>query len=291
MQSVLSIAGSDPTGGAGIQADCQVFAAFGVHGAAVPTALTLQDGLRVKRVLPVFPSLVLDQLRAVLAALRPSAIKIGMLASDDVVRNVLLALAPHPEIPVVIDPVLAASDGTPLLERRAHGSLRALIDGRALLTPNWPEAEILVDAKLATRAEGEAAARALLVRHRLGAVLLKGGHLEGDASDLFVRWRDDGGVETRHGGGVGSAGTRAAGDREARGNQSGAAIVAEWLPGERLPGAPVHGTGCALSAAIAAGLARGETTRGAVVAARRYVREGIRRAATMPNGARILAFR
>ncbi len=272
MQSVLSIAGSDPTGGAGLQADCQVLAAFGVHAAAVPTALTIQDGLRVKRVLPVFPSLVLEQLRATLAAVRPNAIKIGMLASDDVVRNVLSALAPYAEIPVVIDPVLAASDGTLLLERRAYPALRDLIHGRCLLTPNWPEAEILVDAKLPTRAEGEAAARDLLVRHDLEGVLLKGGHLEGDASDLLV-WRAGGG---RSG--------------EGSGKRSGE-IVSEWLPGERLPGASVHGTGCALSAAIAAGLAKGEPLKSAVVAARSYLREAIRGAHMLPSGARVLAFR
>lgn len=273
MQSVLSIAGSDPTGGAGFQADCQVAAAFGVHAAAVPTALTIQDGLRVKRVLPVFPTLVLEQLRATLEALRPNAIKIGMLASDDVVRNVLLALAPWPGIPVVIDPVLAASDGTLLLERRAYGALRDLFRGRTLLTPNWPEAEILLDTSLPRRADGEAAARELLVRHDLEAVLLKGGHLEGDASDLLVRRVD-----------------RGAGGAAEGGPKSGE-LVAEWLPGERLSGPPVHGTGCALSAAIAANLARGETVKGAVVAARRFVREAIRRAHTLPNGARVLVFR
>jgi hydroxymethylpyrimidine/phosphomethylpyrimidine kinase len=261
MRSVLSIAGSDPTGGAGLQADCQVIAAFGLHAAAVPTALTIQDGLRVKRVLPVFPSLVLEQCRATLDALRPNAIKIGMLASDDVVRNVLLALAPWPGIPVVIDPVLAASDGSALLERRAYASLRDLIDGRCVLTPNWPEAEILVDAKLPGRADGEDAARQLLGRHALDAVLLKGGHLEGDASDLLVRRLDGGEIAT------------------------------DWLPGERLEGPSVHGTGCALSTAIAAGLARGETVKSAVVVARRFVREAIRRAHRLPNGARILAFR
>lgn len=277
MQSVLSIAGSDPTGGAGFQADCQVAAALGVHAAAVPTALTIQDGLRVKRVLPVFPTLVLEQLRATLEALRPDAIKIGMLASDDVVRNVLLALAPWPGIPVVIDPVLAASDGTLLLERRAYGALRDLFHRRTLLTPNWPEAEILLETTLPRRADGEAAARELLVRHDLEAVLLKGGHLEGDASDLLVR-RVEGGRPSR--------GTNATTDDRERGE-----IVAEWLPGERIPGPPVHGTGCALSAAIAAHLARGETVKGAVVGARRYVREAIRRAHTLPNGARVLAFR
>lgn len=285
MHSVLSIAGSDPTGGAGIQADCQVAAAYGVHAAAVPTALTIQDGLGVKRVLPVFPTLVLEQLRATLEAVRPSAIKIGMLASDDVVRNVLLALAPWPDVPVVIDPVLAASDGTPLLERRAYGSLKSLFHGRCLLTPNWPEAEILLETSLPRRADGEAAARELLLRHDLDAVLLKGGHLDGDASDLLVRRVDRGarGEAARRAGSAAGIGAERSGEK--------VEIVATWLAGERLPGKPVHGTGCALSAAIAAGLARGETILGAVVAARRFVREAIRRAHTLPNGARVLAFR
>jgi hydroxymethylpyrimidine/phosphomethylpyrimidine kinase len=268
MPSVLSIAGSDPTGGAGIQADCQVLAAFGVHAAAVPTALTIQDGLRVRRVLPVFPSLVLEQLRSTLEAVRPDAIKIGMLASDDVVRNVLIALAGQAagqkKTPVVIDPVLAASDGSLLLERRAYPALRSLIHGRCLLTPNWPEAEILVDAKLPERRDGEAAARQLLLELELEGVLLKGGHLAGDASDLLV-WRSE-----------------AAG---------GDGIESEWLPGERIAGASVHGTGCALSTAIAAGLAKGEPLRAAIIEARRYVKEAIRRAHPLPNGARLLAFR
>lgn len=271
MQSVLSIAGSDPTGGAGIQADCQVLAAFGVHAAAVPTALTIQDGLRTRRVLPVFPTLVLEQLRATLDAIRPQAIKIGMLASDDVVRNVILALAPYGDIPVVIDPVLAASDGTPLLERRAYRSLQDLMRGRRLITPNWPEAELLVGEKLPRRADGEAAARELLESHRLEAVLLKGGHLDGDASDLLV-WRERGGE----------------GDGDGRGDGG---IRSEWLPGERIAGAAVHGTGCALSSAIAAGLAKGQPLRSAIEGARRYVREAIRNARTLPNGARVLAYR
>ncbi len=272
MPSVLSIAGSDPTGGAGIQADCQVLATFGVHAAAVPTALTIQDGLRVRRVLPVFPSLVLEQLRSTLAAVRPDAIKIGMLASDDVVRNVLIALsgqdagreAGQKKTPIVIDPVLAASDGSLLLERRAYPALRDLIHGRCLLTPNWHEAEILVDAKLPERRDGEAAARQLLLELELEGVLLKGGHLAGDASDLLV-WRSGAG--------------------------GGDGIESEWLPGERIAGASVHGTGCALSTAIAAGLAKGEPLRAAVVEARRYVKEAIRRAHPLANGARLLAFR
>ncbi|MDG2332591.1 MAG: bifunctional hydroxymethylpyrimidine kinase/phosphomethylpyrimidine kinase [Myxococcota bacterium] len=109
MLSALSIAGSDPTGGAGLQADLQVFHALGVHGAAVPTALTVQDGLKVKRVLPVFPSALLEMLRMTIDTIRPAAIKIGMLGTDDAVRNTTLTLAPYADIPVVLDPVLAAN--------------------------------------------------------------------------------------------------------------------------------------------------------------------------------------
>jgi len=261
MLSALSIAGSDPTGGAGLQADLQVFRSFGVHGGAVPTALTIQDGLRIRQVLPVFPSALLDMLRVTLDALRPAAVKIGMLGTDDVVRNVLLALAPFPELPVVIDPVLAASDGSALLERRAYPALRDLAFGRTLLTPNWPEAEILIGEALPRRRDGEAAARSLLEDLGLEGVLLKGGHLDGDADDLLVL----------------RVGDRKQGE-----------IVSKWLPGERIAGDPVHGTGCALSAAITAGLALGRPLEQAIVEARSFVRAAIAKARALDNGARIL---
>jgi len=263
MLSALSIAGSDPTGGAGLQADLQVFRSFGVHGGAVPTALTIQDGLRIRQVLPVFPSALLDMLRVTLDALRPGAVKIGMLGTDDVVRNVLLALAPFPDLPVVIDPVLAASDGSALLERRAYPALRDLAFGRTLLTPNWPEAEILIGEALPRRRDGEAAARSLLEDLQLEGVLLKGGHLDGDADDLLVI-------------------------RE--GDRKSGSIVSKWLPGERIPGDPVHGTGCALSAAIAAGLALGRPLEQAIVEARAFVRTAIAAASPLKNGARILGY-
>ncbi len=284
MQCVLSIAGSDPTGGAGLQADLQVCHAFGVHGAAVPTALTEQDGLQVRRVLPVFPSVILEQLRGALAALSPAAIKIGMLASDDVVRNVILALATVRDVPIVIDPVLAASDGTPLLESRAYGALRDLMFGRCLVTPNWPEMEILAGRSLPRRRDGEEAARELLLDRRLEGVLLKGGHLEGDADDLLV-WRVGG--REREADRVGAAGERTSDDA---GGANGDRIECEWLPGRRIPGPPVHGTGCALSTAVAAGLALGRPLREAVVEARRFVAKAIENAQTLENGARLLAF-
>jgi hydroxymethylpyrimidine/phosphomethylpyrimidine kinase len=123
MRIALSIAGSDPTGGAGLQTDLQVFRALGVHGAGVITAITVQDTSNVHEVLPVFPNVVLKQIRTLLADITPDAVKLGMLASDDVARMVELGLrdlgsSPADRPPIVIDPVLAASDGTPLLERR-----------------------------------------------------------------------------------------------------------------------------------------------------------------------------
>ena len=227
----------------------------------MPTALTIQNGLRVRQVLPVFPSALLEMLRTTLDAVQPAAIKVGMLGTDDAVRNTLLALAAYPDIPVVIDPVLNASDGSPLLEKRAHPALRNLIFQKTLLTPNWPEMETLVGDALPRKRDGEAAARQLLEDLELEAILLKGGHRESDADDLLVY--------------------RPGGDGD---------IELEWLPGERLPGDPVHGTGCALSSAIAAGLAHGRPLRDAVIEARAFVRTAIQNAQTLPNGARILSF-
>lgn len=180
MKTVLSIAGSDPTGGAGLQLDLQVFRSLGLHGAGVPTALTVQDTSRVRSVLPVFPSVVLEQLRVLLADLRPAAVKIGMLASDDVVRSVALALAGLDEsIPWVIDPVLAASDGTPLLEQRAWPTLAGLFPRAALVTPNRAEAALLAgvdpssDADVATSSDaGVEEAAAVLLAEGARAVLV-----------------------------------------------------------------------------------------------------------------------
>ena len=250
MITALSIAGSDPTGGAGLQADLQVFRVHGVHGMGVPTALTVQDTTRVRSVLPVFPSVVLDQLRTLLRDVVPDAIKIGALGSDDVARNVALGLReidPTRPVPIVIDPVLAAGDGTPLLERRAWGTLCDLIGRAHLVTPNLPEAAALTEGDVSTREGVEAAAARLVTGFGAGAALVKGGHAEGAPDDLLAI-------------------------------RSGGSVSFEWLPGERLAGSELHGTGCALSSAIAARLAGGAALRDAVAAGRRFVREAIRHA-------------
>lgn len=221
--TALSIAGSDPSGGAGIQADLKSFAALGVYGMAALTALTAQNtrGVRAIELLP--PGFVAAQIAAVLDDIPPGAIKIGMIASAPIARAVADALAGFGG-PVVLDPVMVAKGGAPLLPEEAVGVLRALLLPRAdLLTPNLPEAAALLGcapatnrAAMETQAEG---LRALGAR----AVLLKGGHLDGaDAPDLLL----------------GPEG-------------------AQWFDAPRIATANTHGTGCSLSAAIAAGLARG----------------------------------
>lgn len=264
MRVALSIAGSDPTGGAGLQADLQVFRTLGVHGAGVVTALTVQDTARVHRVLPVFPNVVLEQLRVLLADLRPHAVKIGMLASDDVARNVELALAGldaagQPPVPIVVDPVLAASDGTRLLERRAIPALERLVGRSALVTPNLPEAEALTGCDVSSQEGVEAAGCALVSSLGAGAALVTGGHRDGPPHDLLV---------LRHGG----------------------SQTLRWLEGERIAAGPVHGTGCALSSAVAARLARGDELPVAVERARRFVAKALEGAAGAGALARLLAY-
>jgi hydroxymethylpyrimidine/phosphomethylpyrimidine kinase len=264
MRVALSIAGSDPTGGAGLQADLQVFRAFGVHGAGVVTALTVQDTGKVHQVLPAFPNVVLAQLRVLLRDLRPDAVKLGMLATDDVARSVELGLReldgePQGRPPLVIDPVLAASDGTPLLERRAWGVLQDLIGYATLVTPNLAEAASLSGCDVSTDEGVEAAACALVSSLGAGAALVKGGHREGAPRDLLA---------VREGG----------------------SVSLQWLEAERIDVGPVHGTGCALASAIAASLANGETLISAVTHARRFVEGAIRRAAAKGRHARLLDY-
>jgi hydroxymethylpyrimidine/phosphomethylpyrimidine kinase len=259
----LTIAGSDPTGGAGLQADLQVFRAFGVHGAGVLTALTVQDTAKVHRVLPIFPNVVLEQLRVLLADLTPHAVKIGMLATDDIARSVVLGLhalerAPTP-VPIVLDPVLQASDGTRLLEPRARGVLEELIGRSAIATPNLLEASEITGCDVSTEEGIEAAACALVTNLGAAAALVTGGHRDGPPDDLFV---------VREGG----------------------SASLTWLRGERIDAGNVHGPGCALASAIAAGLARGVDLREAVERARRFVANALREAEAVGKMARLLAY-
>ncbi len=262
MRIALTIAGSDPTGGAGLQADLRVFQALGVHGASVVTALTVQSSQRVHEVLPAFPSVVLNQLRVLVRDLAPHAVKVGMLATDDVARSVELGLeelerAGTGPAPLIVDPVLAASDGTPLLERRALGTLGRIIGRARLVTPNLSEAETLTGRDVSSDRGIEEAARELVGEFGAGAALVTGGHREGPPHDLLaVRDGDE--------------------------------LTLRWLEGERIGGGPVHGTGCALSSAIAAQLAKGDGLLDAVGSARSFVAQALRAAKPAGSGARFL---
>ena len=262
MKTVLAIAGSDPTGGAGLQADLQVIRQLGCHGLGVLSALTIQDTTKVHSVLPVFPSVVLDQLRTLVRDVTPDAVKVGMLATDDVVRNVALGLALVPlETPLVVDPVLFASDGTSMLERRAWPTLQGLFSRSTLVTPNLPEAEALSGQDVSTRKGCERAALVFLDEYECNAVLIKGGHRDGSPDDLLAVAKEDG-------------------------------AVYDWLPGERIDtgDASIHGTGCALSSAIAAGLAQAKAIEVAVNDARDYVARAIATPRAIGAGAQLLGY-
>jgi hydroxymethylpyrimidine/phosphomethylpyrimidine kinase len=257
----LTIAGSDPSGGAGLQADLKTFAAHRVYGMAVVTALTAQNSQGVQATHAIPADFVAAQLDSVLSDLGADAVKTGMLGSAEVVEAVAAKLQEYRVANVVVDPVMIAKGGAPLLSTdpaRQNDALRAmrerLIPRAMLVTPNLPEAAALWGRPVTTPAEQREAARALA---DLGAaVLVKGGHLEGTPLDVFC---------------------------------DGSEVVV--FRGERIPGGPVHGTGCMLAAAITARLARGETLRDAVVGGRLYLRRAIRQATNVGSGMRYLVWR
>ena len=257
----LTIAGSDPSGGAGIQADLKTFAAFGVYGAAVVTALTAQNTRGVRAVMEVPASFVAQQLDAVLDDLDVAAAKTGMLASRAIVEVVAERLRARPVPFLVVDPVMVATSGDRLLAADAVEALRErLLPLAALVTPNLREAEILLGRAIATPAEMQDAARALV---GLGprAALVKGGDrrasdgtLTPDALDVLF----DG-------------------------------TCVQELSAPRVGSRATHGTGCTLSAAITAAVARGRSLADAVRAAKDYVRRAIERAPGLGAGATPLA--
>lgn len=237
----LTIAGSDSSGGAGIQADLKTFAALGVYGASVITALTAQNSKGVIAVHAAPPDVVAAQLDAVFSDLDVGAVKIGMLANAAIAEAVAAALVHHRARNVVLDPVMTASTGTDLLHADAMVALRGLIRHVRVLTPNLVEAAALLDVAMA-RDEAEMRAQAQkLLALGAGAVLIKGGHAEGPESvDLLVE---------------GEHCVRLAAPRVATQN--------------------THGTGCTFASAIAAGLAKGLPLDAAAHEAKAYVSAAI----------------
>lgn len=238
----LTIAGSDSSGGAGIQADLKTFAALGLHGASVLTALTAQNTQGVTAIHDVPPGFIAAQIDAVFADLDIGAVKIGMLSRAAAINAVAAGLARHRARNLVLDPVMVATSGSALLAPDAIDRLRRELIPRALVvTPNLPEAAALTGASLARNEEEmEIQAREIL---SLGAqnVLIKGGHAEGaDSVDLLIGQRD-----------------------------------VLRLSAKRVPSKNTHGSGCTLSSAIAAGLAKGLPLHEAARAAKVYVTAAI----------------
>ena len=249
----LTIAGSDPGGAAGIQADLKTFHAFGVYGASVVTALTAQDTTAVYAIVDVDPSFVGAQLDAVLGDLPVAAAKTGMLGRAAVVEVVSARLTTHPVPHLVVDPVLIATGGQQLTDPAALELLRrTLLPLATLVTPNLLEAAALIGRPVRDLADMHDAAHALV---DLGAraALVTGGHLAGPPVDVLF-----------------------------------AGGVVRELEGPRIGDTPAHGTGCTLSAAITAGLAAGLSLPDAVTRARRYVRRALESAPALGRGHRPL---
>jgi hydroxymethylpyrimidine/phosphomethylpyrimidine kinase len=238
----LTIAGSDPSGGAGIEADLKTFSALGVYGATVITALTAQNTKGVFGIHDVPADFVAAALNAVFTDLDPGAVKIGMLANAATIEVVAAALDRYQPRNVVLDPVIIATSGKKLLRGDALGRLRDLIARVRVVTPNLPEAAVLLDtAPACDETEMRAQAQKLLALGA-GAVVVKGGHGSGPESvDVLVE--------------AGGATLRLAAPRVATKN--------------------THGTGCTFASAIAAGLAKGQTLPAAAAQAKAYVSDTI----------------
>ncbi len=249
---VLSIAGSDSGGGAGIQADLKTFAALGCYGMTAITALTAQNTQGVRAIHGVPPDMLRQQIDAVVEDIGLHAVKIGMLHAPEIVHTVAEAIDRHALVNVVLDPVMVATSGAVLIENPAIAALvRELFPRADLVTPNLDEAALLVGWPLNDERDMEAAAHDLLAMGAR-AVLLKGGHLRGEVvSDLLL--------------------------------MPGGAL--HWMRAPRIHSANTHGTGCTLSSAIAAHLALGASLAEAVQAARAFVRAALAAGAKVRTGA------
>lgn len=249
MKVALTIAGSDSGGGAGIQADLKTFAAHGVHGTSAITAITAQNSVAVTDWVALEPRMVVAQIEAVASDMPLAAVKTGMLATAAIVQAVAEAVKRLALPNLVVDPVMVAKSGDRLLDPAAESAyIQFLFPLATLVTPNLEEAEALLGRPVRDLAAMREAAEALL---DLGprAVVVKGGHLPGDAVDVFFDGR-----------------------------------AFEELPAERIPTRNTHGTGCTYSAAIAARLALGAALLPAVREAKAYLTEAIRRSYSVGRG-------
>ena len=236
MRTALTIAGSDSSGGAGIQADIKTMTANGVYAMTAVTALTAQNTTGVTDILEATPSFLAAELDAVFTDIFPDAVKIGMVSSAELITVIADKLRQYGARHIVVDPVMVATSGSKLLRDDAIGALTGrLLPLAEVLTPNIPEAEILAGMEIRNPADMETAAQSISEKYGC-AVLCKGGHDLNDANDLL--WKDG---------------------------------QARWFKGRRIDNPNTHGTGCTLSSAIASNLAKGYELDQAVERAKAYI--------------------
>lgn len=249
MKTALTIAGSDSGGGAGIQADLKSFSANGVFGMSVITAITAQNTQEVRSVQDIDVNIIRDQIEAVFDDITVDAVKIGMLSSADTIKTVTQGLQKYAPSHIVLDPVMVSKGGHHLLRQEAVTSLiDHMLPLATIITPNIPEAEVILGYPISNKKDME---KACMDMTKLGArsVLLKGGHMEGEPDDLYY----DG-------------------------------TNFHWISGTRIETKNTHGTGCTLSSAIAANLARGFDMLEAVKRGKSYIHMAIEHSLDIGNG-------
>lgn len=240
LKHLLTIAGSDCSGGAGIQADLKTFAAHGTYGMSVITAVTAQNTQGVTRVQNIACDIVEAQIEAIFKDIRVDGVKIGMVSQPEIIRTIARCLRKYQPAIIVVDPVMLSSSGYPLLAPEARQTLLdELLPLATLFTPNLPEAEVITGMQAKTKAEMLPVAERLIAMGAQ-AVLVKGGHLADTADDLLYDGKQ-----------------------------------AYWFPGKRINNKNTHGTGCTLSSALTADLAKGLSLSEAVRAAKAYMTEAI----------------
>ena len=236
MNTALTIAGSDSSGGAGIQADIKTMTANGVYAMSAITALTAQNTTGVTGIMEVTPEFLSLQLEAIFTDIYPDAIKTGMVSSGELIKTISATLKKYNAKNIVVDPVMVATSGAKLISDEAIETLKSeLLPLATVITPNIPEAEVLSEMKIQNEEDMIAAAKLIYEKYNCN-VLLKGGHQINDANDLLYR---DGGYV--------------------------------WFKGKRIDNPNTHGTGCTLSSAIASNLAKGQSLDDAVKNAKDYI--------------------
>lgn len=236
MKTALTIAGSDSSGGAGIQADIKTMTANGVYAMSAITALTAQNTTGVQGIFEVSPDFLAQQLDSIFTDIRPDAVKIGMVSSTGLIEVIARKLREYRAENIVVDPVMVATSGAKLISDDAIAALKEyLLPLATVLTPNIPETEVLSGMAVRTPDDMVAAAKAISEQYRC-AVLCKGGHQLNDANDLL--WRDG---------------------------------ISKWFNGKRIDNPNTHGTGCTLSSAIASNLAKGYDLDTSVQKAKAYI--------------------